>query len=149
MTTRADVVRVARSYLLTRWHHMGRLPSVGLDCAGVPVCIARELGLVAPDFDTPAYTKAPDGHSMIEWADKYMGPRVTAESMKPGHMLVARIEIDPQHIGIIGDYLHGGLSLIHAASRSDGTGCVVETRLVFTPRLRFVAAYQFPGVDDG
>ena len=46
--TRADAVRVARTYIDTPFQHMGRLPGVGLDCAGVLVCVARELSLVAP-----------------------------------------------------------------------------------------------------
>ena len=74
MSTHADAVRVARTYIGTPFHHMGRLPGVGLDCAGLLVCVARELKLVAPDFDTPAYAPTPDGTSMLKWCGEYMTP---------------------------------------------------------------------------
>ncbi len=41
---REDFVRVARSYIGTPFHHQGRLPGVGLDCAGVIVCALAECG---------------------------------------------------------------------------------------------------------
>lgn len=45
MATNLDVVRVARGYIGTPFHHQGRAPGHGLDCVGVYVCVARELGL--------------------------------------------------------------------------------------------------------
>ena len=54
----------------------------------------------------------------------------------------------PQHLGIVGNYWHGDtLSIIHAASIvPKGVGRVIETRLMFSQAMRFVAAYQMPGV---
>ncbi len=143
--SRADVVRVARSYMLTPFHHMERQPGLALDCAGVVICVARELGLVAPDFDLPAYTPSPDG-SMLAWCDRYM-TRLERGSEQPGDVLVIAIDLEPQHVCILGDYKHGGLSIIHAASRRDGSGVVVETRLMYSRNVKFVAAYALPGVE--
>lgn len=145
MSTRSEIVRVARSYLGTKFHHRGRLPGVGLDCAGVLICTSRELHLVAPEFDLPAYTSSPDGHSMLEWCDQYM-TRISQAVMQPGDAIVLITDVYPQHLGIIGDYRHGGLSIIHAANTSFTTGWVVETRLMFSQAQRFVAAYALPGV---
>ena len=144
MTTRADVVRVARSYLGTPFHHMGRLPGVGLDCAGVLICASRELGLVAPDYDLPAYTTWPDGHSMLEWATARMS-RVQQKDMAPGDAIMLIVDRFPQHLGILGDYLHGGLSLIHAANNAKPPR-VIETRLLLSRTQRFVATFSLPGI---
>lgn len=46
-------------------------------------------------------------------------------------------------MGFIGDYRHGGLSLIHATNRA---GRVVETRLMFTSNQKFRCAYALRGV---
>lgn len=144
MTTRADIVRVARTYIGTPFHHMGRLPGVGLDCAGVLVCVARELHLVAPDFDVPAYDPTPDGRSMVEWCNQYMRP-VGQGNMRPGDVVLLITDAHPQHLGLLGDYLYGGLSMIHAATSADPPR-VIETRLMFSRVQRFVAAYALPGI---
>ena len=146
MTTRADVVRVARSYVGTPHHHLGRLPGVGLDCAGVLICTGRELGLVAADFDVPTYSPHPDGHSLIDWCDEFMGPDVAEGDMQPGDAIIVRVEARPQHIAILGDYVHGGLSIIHSAMNATPPR-VIETRLMFSRVLKFVVAYALPSID--
>lgn len=69
--------------------------------------------------------------------------RISQRDMQPGDVLVVAIERDPQHMGIVGDYRHGGLSLIHAASTP---GKVIETRLMFARNQIFCGAYALPGV---
>jgi hypothetical protein len=140
------IAEAARRYLGTPFHHMGRAPGVGLDCAGVLICAARDLGLVAADFDVPPYARVPDGGSLLRWCDQYM-TRIPQGDMRAGDAVVVIVDRDPQHLGILGDYRHGGFSIIHAVSRADGSGSVVETRLMFSRAMRFVAAYRFPGVD--
>ena len=144
MTTLLDVTRVARSYIGTPFHHMGRLPGVGLDCVGVLICCARELGLVTPDFDIPAYTPTPDGTTMLAWAKEYMTP-LSREAMSPGNVILLITDTEPQHLAILGDYLHGGLSIIHAANSAKPPR-VIETRLMFSRVQRFVAVYALPGM---
>jgi hypothetical protein len=144
--TRQDVVRVARSYIGTPFHHRGRAPGSILDCAGIPVCVARELGLVAPDFDVPPYLSIPSGNSLIEWCNKYMLP-IPQAAMGFGDVIVITVDKDPQHICVLADYVHGGFSIIHASnSRSVVPARVIETRLMFARAMHFVAAYRIPGV---
>jgi cell wall-associated NlpC family hydrolase len=145
MSTRPDVVRVARSYLGTPYAHMGRKPGVGLDCAGVLICVGRDLGLVPPDFDVPAYSPNPDGHSLIDWCEQHLGPRVAQEALEPGIALIVKAQVHPQHLGILGDYAHGGLSIIHSALNAQPPR-VIETRLMFSRTMQFVAAFALPGV---
>lgn len=143
--TRADVVRVARSYLGTPFRHQGRMPGEYLDCGGVLVCASRDLGLVEADFDVTGYARTPDGESLIARSDEHM-TRVSREAMQPGDAVVIRWGRYPQHFGILGDYVHGGLSIIHAYCNADGIGKVIEHQFDDLMRRRFVAAYSLPGV---
>lgn len=62
--------------------------------------------------------------------------------LRPGDFLCVAFDQHPQHVGVVGDYLHGGPSIIHAIN---GRG-VVETRLMFSPGMRFVAGFALPEV---
>lgn len=142
MTTRADVVSEARSWLETRWVHMHRSKGVAVDCAGLVIGVARALGLVSADFDVSGYPRVPDG-TLLDRCREFMTP-VSQSAMQPGDVLVVATDKEPAHMGILGDYRHGGLSLIHAAN---GRG-VVEHRLMFARNLRFKAAFVLPGLAD-
>jgi cell wall-associated NlpC family hydrolase len=146
MTTRAEIVAAARSFIGTPFHHLGRLPGVGLDCAGVVICVGRKCGLVPQSFDVPVYARSPDGVSMMRWCREHMHEIPSAE-MQPGDAVVFAIERDPQHMGIVGDRRGGGLSLIHTMQRTRNRGQVVEVSLQFHKRRRFVAAFRLPGVE--
>jgi hypothetical protein len=149
--TRAQVVAVARSYLGTPFHHQGRRPGVGLDCAGVPICVSRQLGLVPPDFDIGGYARRPDGRSLQAYCEQHMR-RVRFEDIQPGDaVLVSWKDGPPQHLGIIYphayDFADGRrwLGMVHAEEQKHAR--VIETRLLFTRVMRFVAAYALPGIE--
>jgi len=112
---------------------------VGLDCVGVLICVAKEMGLVAADFDVTGYHRQPDGVVLMHHLSEHL-ERVEQAAMQPGDIVCVAFDKHPQHVGIVGDYRHGGLSIIHAASKH---GEVVETRLMFTAAMRFVAAFRF------
>ena len=82
----------------------------------------------------------PDG-SLVALCSTYMDP-VRKADMRPGDVLVVAVDQDPQHLGILGDYRHGGLSLIHAALHRG----VVETRLMFARNMQFRGAFALRGV---
>ena len=145
MSSRAEIVRVARTWIGTPFHHAQRKRGLGIDCAGLLVMVARECGLVAPDFDLPPYLARPDGRTMIEWCNKYMGDQVLEQHMRPGDAIVLVTDEYPQHLGVIADYHYGGLSLIHASNTTNPPR-VIESRLMFYRGQRFVAAYAFPGI---
>lgn len=137
-----DVAEAARRMLGTPWMHQGRMPGVALDCAGMVICVARELGIVAPDYDVNGYSRVPDG-SMLTICDRMLTP---APEPVIGCVLALEIYKDPQHLGIVGQYRHGGLSIIHAASKA---GRVIETRLMFATNQRLRGVYLFPGIRYG
>ena len=145
MTPRAQVVEVARTWIKTPYHHQARLKGVGVDCVGVPIGVCRELGLVAPDFDVSGYSNVPDGKSLIRLASLHARP-ITMAEMQIGDMVAVGFDKDPQHFGILGDYRHAGFSIIHALGPGH-PGEVVETRLMFSRAMYFVAAFALPGVE--
>jgi hypothetical protein len=77
MPTSADVVATARRYLNTPFAHEGRVRGRALDCVGLPICVAIDLGLrttsgVLIDSDMfGAYPRQPcAGYSTHETAKK-------------------------------------------------------------------------------
>lgn len=145
MTTRAEVVAAAQSWLGCPYGHQQRLQGVAVDCAGLVIGVARQLGLVGDDFDIGGYARIPDGHSLLSACDEHM-TRIDRDAMRPGDVVVVKFDSEPQHFGILAPYAHGGLAMIHAASKYSK---VIETRLLFgtsTRAMKFVAAYSLPGV---
>jgi cell wall-associated NlpC family hydrolase len=144
MTTRAEFVALVRSYVGTPFVHQGRLPGVGLDCPGPLICACRHFGLVPAAFDITGYPRIPDGTSLQRHCEQHLQPIQQAD-MQPGDaILVAWQGGPPQHLGVLGDYPGGRLSMIHALQT--GRGLVTETRVVFGRVMRFVAAYAVPGL---
>lgn len=139
MTTGVDVVAAARAELGTRWMHQQRIPGVALDCAGLVIVTARRLGLVAPAFDVNAYPRLPDG-SLLAVCGEHMTP---IDDVELGAVIVVSVGSDPQHMGFVGDYRHGGWSIIHAASRP---GRVIETRLMLGDTFRLRGVFRLAGV---
>jgi len=142
MTTRTQVVECARSFLGTPFHHQARLKHVGVDCIGLVIGVARELNLIAPDFDIQAYPRIPDGTTLLDTARQHM-TEIDKSTVQPGDVVVISFGLLPQHFGFFGDYRHGGLSIIHAASNA---GKVIETRLMFSSSMKYVAAFALPGI---
>lgn len=146
MTQASDIVARARSYLGTPFAHRGRLPGVGLDCVGVGICVARDEGLKPRDFDVPPYLMVPDGVTLLKHCREHMD-QVTQAQMRAGDMIIVRRGHLPQHAGILGDYAAapGALSIIHSTNEPEYHR-VIEQRLMFHNKLRFVAAFRFRGV---
>jgi NlpC/P60 family putative phage cell wall peptidase len=101
MATGLDVVRVARTWLGTPYHHQGRVKGAGVDCAGLLVGVAKELGL--SDFDVTGYSGRPNGDSLTRVCQEQMTP-ITLEKLSAGDVLLFKFEAHAGHLGIfIGD----------------------------------------------
>lgn len=135
----AQVVATARAMRETPWMHQGRKPGMALDCAGLVISVARALAVVPDGWDIADYPRQPDG-TLASLCAAHMQP---IGAIELGAVLVLAIERDPQHLGIVGDYVHGGWSLIHASSAA---GRVVETRLLFARGATLRGVYRLPGV---
>lgn len=144
MTTHADVVAEARTWIDTPVHHQARIKHVGVDCIGLVIGVARELGLVEPTFDIGAYPRDPDSVSLLAKAREHM-TEIPYDEAVSGDVLVITFNRDPQHFCILAEYRPGVRSVIHAASNAN-PGRVVETRLMFSAVMRRGAAFRLPGV---
>lgn len=137
--TRENIVAAARARLGVAWQHQGR-SEAGIDCVGLVTKTAADLGL--SDFDLDNYARMPNGIELLDILRSQMPQIHPAERFGLGDVLVFRSQGTPTHVGIAGDYRHGGFSLIHAYNDASPPR-VVEHRLdgtLWLPRL--VAAFS-------
>lgn len=144
MVSGADVVAEARRWIGTPHRHQQRMRGEGVDCVGLVIGVARALRIVPAWFDVSGYPRQPDG-SLLRECHRHMR-ELQREDMQPGDVIVVAFGPEPQHMGIVGDYLHSGLSIIHAMDRPGGAGKVVEHRLVLGTQMRFVGVFALPEV---
>lgn len=147
--TRKQVTDVARTYINTPFAHQGRVRGVGLDCVGLPLMIAEELGLV----DTKgrqingllyhSYTGQPVDTLVLDCCIEHL-MRKSVTQLRPGDVVCMRVETVPCHVGIY-DEVNGQPWLIHAYS--GGESKVVEHGIDYRWRRRITAAFEFPGLD--
>lgn len=139
----AEIVALARETLGTSYQHQGRVNGLALDCAGVPVHVAQRLGLSLADYTR--YGRLPVPGEMRAALDAHL-QRVAKEALQPADVVWIRFQQEPQHLGIVADYPHGGFSLIHAYNGA-GLARVIEHRLDPTWLSRIVAVWRYPGVE--
>ncbi|KWI90202.1 hypothetical protein WM08_15210 [Burkholderia ubonensis] len=133
MATRQQVVDEARTWLGTRWQHQGRLRGVGVDCAGLVVCVMRAVG--ADVADVEGYTRRPDGSLL----DIVRARSLPADVAAAGDVAVFAWDSDPCHLAI----MTGPGSIIHAFAPSR---MVVEHDLDDRWRAALVCVRRVPGV---
>lgn len=133
MTTRQQIIAAARSYCGCRYHHQGR-NRAGIDCAGLIVCVARDVGIELRDMG--GYPRTPDGKALRSFVEEQA---IRVDEYQPGDILLMRFERDPQHLAIVTDR-----GMIHSYA---GKGEVTEHRIDATWAKRIVQAYVFPGVE--
>lgn len=134
MIERASITAAARRYLGVRYVHQGRA-TVGLDCAGLVVRVARDLGIPAQDM--AGYGRLPVGDALRQTLDAQAVP---VAHYREGDILLIRFQLEPQHLAIVTD---SGMIHSYAAARK-----VVEHRIDSHWASRIVAAYSFPGVAE-
>lgn len=134
MTSRDDVIAAARGYLGVRWHHQGR-SRAGIDCAGLIIAVANDLGLSA--FDTADYGHIPSAQRMQQHLNDQA---VRIYDLRPGCILLMKFEAEPQHLAI-----YAGRTMIHALMQARA---VVEHNYGEPWPSRTVAYYDFPGLSD-
>lgn len=137
------LVQACRARLGTPFRHRGRTAR-GLDCAGLARVAYEDCGLDLPDF--LRYGREPHEDGLIAHVTQAMGAPVAlapvhAALLQPGDVVVMRFSIEPHHVGIVGDYLLGGLSLIHACGH---TGRVIEHRLARDQIRRITHVFRRP-----
>jgi cell wall-associated NlpC family hydrolase len=129
------LVQTARQYLGVPFRHRGRT-FAGLDCAGLLWRSYADHGVILPDIRI--YGREPHKNGLEAAVVAAFGVALD-RAPEPGDILLMRFEREPHHLGLVGNYAHGGLSLIHAYGTA---GKVVEHRLDDTWRGRIVAVYR-------
>lgn len=149
MVTRAEIVAEARTWIDTPWMHQTCTKGLACDCGGIIKGTLINLGVYteADWADMPMnYSRWADGKSLRAVCEKYLVP-IRQAPAQVGDVLLLATEVFPQHLGFVGNYVHGGLSIIHSANNARPPR-VIETRLMYTRAFKFIAAFQVPGVTD-
>lgn len=120
---RAAFVAAARSYKGTPFRHRGRSRRV-IDCLGLCVCALRDIGLSPADERVYQRHPEPEAAKLRATLVEHFGSPVQA--LEPGCIVTLQWHGRANHVGIIGDYPLGGMTLLHTDAQ---VGRVVEHRL--------------------
>lgn len=97
-TDGAEIAEKARELLKVRFRPYGRTLT-GIDCIGVPMWVAFQLG-IWPPFKLPKYSFPPQPDLFAEIFPQY-ADEVTVDEMAEGDIVIFRNERgDPQHVAI-------------------------------------------------
>ncbi len=102
MTRPEQIVEEARSWIGTRFVHQASLKGVGVDCVGLLVGVAYNLGIIdARAHMRPApfkaYGRLPNPDLLDRACIEYLEPA----PIELGGVLLMRFERDPQHFAIV------------------------------------------------
>lgn len=140
--TRSAFVAAARSYLGVPYRHQGR-NRVGMDCVGLVVCAARDVGYDVPDMI--GYRRAGDGIAFMRHV-RANGREIVGDApLKRGQIIAFQQQSFPAHLGIFDITPQGQHVVIHSyASRRK-----VEEQSFDTWRLLMIARFDLPGIREG
>ena len=130
------MLKQLQSWLNTPYQHQGRLKNIGVDCSGLIIGIAKELGLKNkhgdPVQDMSGYARVLQTNFLRTALLAQFEPTDTPQL---GDIVLFRIKRTPQHLGLLSES-----GFIHAYAE---VGKVVETRWDAYWRERVVAYYRF------
>lgn len=134
-----DIIKVAKTYIGTPFHHLGRVKNHGIDCVGIILCIAKELNIplvIHSDFER--YGRRTRQRSLLEYMDEQF---IRLKTKQLGAILVSWYNErtkEPSHLGIVTD-----IGIIHT---SGGLGVVMEEYWSVKWDEQVIAYYKYPGV---
>lgn len=135
--TAPDIVAAARSLIGTPFRHQGRVPGLALDCAGLVIAVAAQLGI--DHFDVPGYGRRPHQGLLEQTLDTQPALHAVGRSAhQAGDILLMRFAREPQHLAI-----SAGDTIIHSW---EAAGKVCEHGLDDVWQSRIVRVYRFVGV---
>ncbi len=138
-----DVVRIARGWLGTPYHHQASERGIGTDCLGLVRGVWRELygtEAEAPSAYTRDWAEAAARETMLEAASRHLVAGTPTEA-SAGDVLIFRLRpgFAAKHAGIV----WGSDRMIHAM---EGVA-VSEIALSGWWRRRIAAVFSFPGIE--
>lgn len=141
---RADIVRAARGWIGTPYHHQASLRGAGADCLGLVRGVWREV-MGGEAEQPPAYTRdwaeASGEETMLAAARRHFA-EIAIAAASPGDVLVFRLRagLVAKHAAI----LVTPTTIVHAIEGAK----VAEVPLSPWWRRRIASAFSFPGVTD-
>lgn len=113
------IVAAARRYLDVRYYHAGRSEH-GLDCAGLLVVVAHDVGIT--DYDDVDYARDPPAERLTATLSQFARtiwrrseePDLPIGRFEPGDLLQFEILGIPRHAGIAAADERGRATMIHA-----------------------------------
>jgi len=144
VATRAEIVRLARTWIGTPYRHQASLAGVGTDCLGLIRGIWRALYGREP-VELPAYTRdwseASGSETLLEAARRHL-VEINKADVQPGDILVFRLRLTlpAKHVGILATRT----TMIHAMENAP----VAEVALSNWWQKRIAAAFSFPGITN-
>lgn len=139
-----DVVRAAREWIGTPYHHQASVRGVGTDCLGLVRGVWREL--YGHEAETPpAYSldwaEATGAETLIAAARRHLVAKQAGAAVDAGDVLVFRYRrgFVAKHVGIA----TGPEAFVHAAEGHR----VAEVVLAPWWRRRIAGVFSFPGIE--
>ncbi len=139
-----EVVRIARGWLGTPYHHQASVRGVGADCLGLVRGVWRELygcDAEAPPPYSRDWAEASGRETMLAAASRHLR-RVETDARSAGDVVVFRLRAGTvaKHAGI----LTSAATMIHAMEGAPAS----EIALSPWWRRRIAAVFRFPGTAD-
>lgn len=136
MITRQQVVDKGREYLGTKFQHQARIKGDRIDCAGLLICVGKELGLIDENFDFTNYDLLNDGADLKRIIELY-ADEIPISEMQSGDICIMMGGEYPQHCGFITD-----IGLLHCTRR------VVEHAIDAESYNNIVSVHKLRGVSS-
>ena len=146
MSHSEQIITAARGWVGTRFAHQGRLKKTathrgGVDCLGLLVGVANELGLPLAQHDDVTYGHLPDERALYKKLSELLLP-VDTLLMEAGDIVLLRVDGRAQHMGIVSAYGKSDFGLIHAYAPARA---VVEHRLDEEWMQKVVGVFRVKG----
>lgn len=145
---RKEVVAKAREFNGTPFQHQGRIKGTALDCVGLPLCVAEELGIVDKNGvplksrDNLNYSAQPQDQLVHQECQNRLIQK-PIEQMADGDVVTLRVPSIPCHVAIV-TLVDGVWHMIHAYT---GNRKCAEHVMDDKWKKRIEGVFSFPGVE--
>lgn len=147
MTTRAEVIASARTWLGTKYQHQQNAKGRGVDCSGLLRGIGAELGLeVRSRVDYARSPSHANAEAFLEQVRDNLVEIPLADAREGDVLLVWFEAADlPYHFVLVTEVRVDRMMILHTYA---SVGKVVETVLSVAWRKRVHSAWRIPGLED-
>ncbi len=110
---RNEIIEEARTFLGTKWGHIGRKKGVSVDCVGLISCVLQNLGYEVNDLLN--YTHMPD-FKILQKKLEDNGFLIDFKDIKKGDILTFKFEKTTTHVAFISEIKDNQIYIIHSYS---------------------------------